>query len=189
MKRSICAACAVMLSLVMAFSAVADTNLSPEIYEGGIITDESWTYYGYTYGGIGFAVPAECYMYDLTAAEMNAGVILLLGNDDFMLQLRGFEPEQQTYEQFKQKVLETPSAETNIRDINGTEVLTYKNTRATASSELYGIVMTGIDGKMYKVSIFTGDNERFDAEAPVWKIAEIVGATCNVMDYSSFISD
>ena len=99
MKRSfLCILLAVLLAL--GGIAAADTNLEPETF-GGIIVDEDWSYVGYTYGGITFAIPKESYVYELSAYEKSMGILLLYGNEDYMLQLRVFMLEQATYEAFK----------------------------------------------------------------------------------------
>ena len=66
------------------------------------------------------------------------------------------------------------------------EILTYRNTAPGPSSELYGIAMTGLDGKLYKISIFTGADEAFGEDAPVWEIAERIAASARHQDFSEW---
>ena len=66
------------------------------------------------------------------------------------------------------------------------EILTYRNTQPSASNELYGIAMTGLDGLFYKISIFTGTDEAYGEDAPVWQIAETVGQTARRQDFSDW---
>lgn len=173
------------------FHSLADTNLDAEIVEDGLITDESWEYVGYTYGGITFAIPRDSTPADLSAADRSRGIIFVIWNDDFTVQLRSFEPDVLTYDAFKTMISREETAEITARTVEGTEILRYRNTKPTGpDAELYGIITTGLDGKLYKISIFTGDSETFDTEAPVWKIAEIIYQTTRIQDFSEWgISD
>ena len=184
MRRSIMILLLVAL-LLFCIPAVADTNLEPEKLPGGWIVDESWTYVGYIYGGVSFAIPVESYAYDASPyAQM--GLLLLYGNDDYMLQLRVFEPETYTYEAFRERIMAEPTSVVRTREYEGTEILIYLNSKPDADSELVGVAMEGIDGKLYKISIFTGDSERFGADAPVWKIAEVIAESAYVRDFSEW---
>ena len=147
---------------------------------------DGWSYVGYLYGGVTFAVPADFVSFDLTPYEEASGIVLVGGNYDFTLQLRVFAPEAMTYDVFKQAILSEKTAETATRMYGETEILSYRNTRPSAYSELFGIVLTGLDGKMYKISIFTGDNERFGPDEPVWEIARTVEATTRLQDFSEW---
>lgn len=162
------------------------TNLDIQAEPGGFLFDDTWMYTGYTYGGGTFAIPKESNSYELTDQFREAGIVLLIGNDDFCLQLRKFDPEVLSYEQFKEIIQAEPTAETRITERNGKEVFIYRNTDPNPYGELYGIAVTGLDGNTYKVSIFTGDSEAYGEDDPVWKIAEIIGQSFTIRDFSEW---
>lgn len=161
------------------------------IAEGDVplIAEDGWSYIGYSYGGITFAVPNDFVNYDLSASDTANGYILIGGNDEFVLQMRAFQPDELTYDEFKAMVEKTASAESSVRMDGDSEILTYRNTQPSASSELYGVAMTGLDGLFYKISIFTGTDEAYGEDAPVWKIAETVGQTAQHQDFSDWDID
>ena len=103
------------------------TNLDIQAEPGGFLFDDTWMYTGYTYGGVTFAIPKESNSYELTDQFREAGIVLLIGNDDFCLQLRKFDPEVLSYEQFKEIIQAEPTAETRIKERNGKEVFIYRN--------------------------------------------------------------
>ncbi|MBR6028767.1 MAG: hypothetical protein IKP40_06705 [Clostridia bacterium] len=155
-----------------------------------LLAEDGWSYIGYTYGGITFAVPDDYADWELDAEEKAQGYVLLGGNADFTVQLRVFSPDQLSYDDFKARVAQVSSADAHVRMDGDREILVYRNTTPDAYSELYGIAMTGLDGLFYKISIFTGENGAFDEDAPVWKIAEIIGQTARHQDFSEWgISD
>ena len=135
-----------------------------------LLAEDGWSYIGYSYGGITFAVPADFVNYDLSASDTANGYILIGGNDEFVLQMRVFQADELTY----------------VRVDGDSEILTYRNTQPSASNELYGIAMTGLDGLFYKISIFTGTDEAYGEDAPVWQIAETVGQTARHQDFSDW---
>lgn len=151
-----------------------------------LLAEDGWSYIGYSYGGITFAVPADFVNYDLSASDTANGYILIGGNDEFVLQMRVFQADELTYDEFKAMVEKTPSAESSVRADGDSEILTYRNTQPSASNELYGIAMTGLDGLFYKISIFTGTDEAYGEDAPVWQIAETVGQTARHQDFSDW---
>ena len=151
-----------------------------------LLAEDGWSYIGYSYGGITFAVPADFVNYDLSASDTVNGYILIGGNDEFVLQMRVFQADELTYDEFKTMVEKTPSAESSVRADGDSEILTYRNTQPSASNELYGIAMTGLDGLFYKISIFTGTDEAYGEDAPVWQIAETVGQTARRQDFSDW---
>mgnify|MGYP006999443435 CR=1 FL=1 len=108
-----------------------------------LLAEDGWSYIGYSYGGITFAVPADFVNYDLSASDTANGYILIGGNDEFVLQMRVFQADELTYDEFKAMVEKTPSAESSVRVDGDSEILTYRNTQPSASNELYGIAMTG----------------------------------------------
>ena len=167
-------------------SAVCETNLDVTVGEDGFLTDDTWQYAGYTFGGITFAIPANSYQLEISQEYREAGIVLLIGNEDYMLQLRKFAPEVITYEQFKTAIQAEPSADVRTEERDGKEILIYRNTNANAYGELFGIAMTGTDGNTYKISLFTGESEAYEEDAPVWKIAEIIAETTNYRDFSQW---
>lgn len=174
-----CLALMLCLIALLAFSAFSE-EWTPLLEEDG------WSYVGYTYGGVTFAVPGDYVNFGLTAMQKANGIVLVGGNRDFTLQLRGFAPEVMTYDTFKALIAAEKTAEVTIRTDGETEILLYRNTAPTAVSELYGIVLTGLDGRMYKISVFTGDDELFGEDAPVWEIARVVGETARIQDFTEW---
>lgn len=145
---------------------------------------DGWTFVGYTYGGIEFALPDDSVMWELSEEEENAGVIFLAGNADFTVQLRQFTPDQLDYETFVDLIRQTESAEYEEAEVGGGPVFRYRNTKANENSELYGAALTGLDGNLYKISIFTGEDGDYSENAKVWQIAEELGQTVRSRDYS-----
>lgn len=113
-----------------------------------LLADDGWSYIGYTYGGVTFAVPDDYASYNLTAAQKANGVLIVGGSRDFTLQMRVYEPEVMNYEDFMQLIAAEKTAEVQTRLDGETEILTYRNTAPGAYSELYGIVLTGLDGRL-----------------------------------------
>ncbi len=105
---------------------------------------------------------------------------------DFTIQMRVFQPEELSYDDFKAIIEQESTAEVSTRTDNDSEILLYRNTRPNAYSELYGIAITGLDGLLYKISIFTGVDEVFGADAPVWAISETVAQTVRHQDFSEW---
>lgn len=140
--------------------------------------DDDWSYIGYIYGGITFAVPNDYMGFDISASEIAQGYVLTGGNADFSRPLR--------YEDFKAMILQESTAGTSTRMDGETEILVYRNIRPSIHSELYGIALTGLDGLLYKISIFTGADKAFGSEAPVWEIAEALGQSVRHQDFSEW---
>ena len=174
-----CLAFVLCLMMLISFTAVSE-DWTP------LLSDDGWSYIGYTYGGVTFAVPANYTSYGLTALQKANGYLIVGGNRDFTLQLRVFEPEVMTYDAFKAIISEEKTAEVSTRMYGETEILTFRNTIPSEVSELYGIVLTGLDGRFYKISIFTGDDELFGEDAPVWEIARVVGETTRIQDFTEW---
>ena len=86
----------------------------------------------------------------------------------------------------KEMIEQERTAEISTRMDGDSEILLYRNTKPSASSELYGIALTGLDGLFYKISIFTGADEAFGDDAPVWSIAEAIGQTVMHQDFSEW---
>ena len=146
---------------------------------------EDWFFIGYTYGGVTFPVPRDTQFYELTPQEQAMGIIVLCFNDDYMLQLRGFAPEALTWESYREKVLAEETALVSYLD-EKESILCVQNTAPDANTELVGIALNGLDGNLYKVSIFTGADEDFSPDAAVWEIAQTVAAYTSQMDFSTW---
>lgn len=143
---------------------------------------EGWAFLGYTYGGITFPVPMDVEFYELTPQEQAMGIILICYNDEFTLQLRGFSPKQMTWEEFKKKMLAEPTAEVSLLG-EDQSIMYVRNTTSTADSELVSIALNGLDGNLYKISIFTGVDEDYSPDASVWEIAQTVAGYTSQMDF------
>ena len=168
-------------ALLMMCAACAHTEEQPPL-----LADDGWSYIGYTYGGVTFAVPRDYMSAGISAADAARGYIIMGGNRDFSIQLRVFQPYQLTYDEFKAMIGQVGTAETHTRMDGSMEILTYRNTAPNAYSELYGIAMTGLDGLFYKISIFTGDDGAYSPDAPVWEIAEVIAQSACHRDFSEW---
>lgn len=153
--------------------------------EGVSPNPEGWSYVGYTHGGITFLVPEDMELWQLTDEEEAAGFVLMGGSDDFTLQLRCFTPDVMPLADFRERILAEPTSEVSFTGENGS-ILCYRNTRPTSQSELYGIVLEGLDGNMYKISIFTGVDGDCSPGAKVWEIARVIGESAATMDFSDW---
>ena len=148
--------------------------------------NDGWQYAGYVYGGITFAIPGDYMDFGVSDADAARGCIMIGGNELFTLQLRCFDPAAIDYAYFKAIIQQEPSSDWSVRMDGDLEILTYRNTAPGPSSELYGIAMTGLDGKLYKISIFTGADEAFGEDAPVWEIAERIAESARHQDFSEW---
>lgn len=151
-----------------------------------LLDEEGWAYIGYIDGGITFAVPRDYMSMDLSTSDIAQGYVLMGGNADFTMQLRVFPADEMRYDDFKALILQESTAEASTRMDEDSEILVYRNTRPSANSELYGIALTGLDGLLYKISIFTGADDAFGSEAPVWEIAETLGQSVCHQDFSEW---
>lgn len=154
--------------------------------EGFLTVDQGWKYTGYTPGGVTFAIPLDFESYDTSLFDRMAGILILGGNADFTLQLRQFSPDTMTYAEFAARIQAEPTARWGTRMDGGSEILWYRNTAATANSELFGIALTGLDGMLYKISIFTGDGEDYSPDARVWALAETIAQTVRHQDFAEW---
>lgn len=178
MKKAIASLLAVLLA-VLSLCVYAE-DWSP------LLAEDGWSYIGYTYGGVTFAVPNDYMSFTVSASDAARGCVLIGGNADFTLQMRVFQPEEMKYEDFRAKVMQEKNAACETRMDGDSEILSYRNTQPTGISELYGIAMTGLDGLLYKISIFTGNDEDCSEDAQVWKIAEVIGRTARHQDFSEW---
>ena len=170
---------------VLGEEAEPPVNLDVTFLEDCLLSDPTWIYTGYTYGGITFAVPSNSEMYPISFLDKLRGLVQLVGNRDYMLQLRAVNDS--TLEEFQETVEKEPTSQSWTETHLGTECLIYRNTAPAHSGvELFGIAMTGIDGKLYKISIFTGESEAYGSQDPVWAIAEIIAKTARVQDFSEW---
>lgn len=148
---------------------------------------DGWVNMAYVYGGIDFIVPEDFETWELYQSEMEMGYILMGANPDFTLQIRGFTPEQITVEAFQEMLEGIPDAEMSLKETETGKILYYQNTAPTSDSELFGIVMDGIDGNIYKISIFTGEDGDCSKEAKVWSIAQAISQSVNIKDFSQIM--
>ncbi|MBE5780093.1 MAG: hypothetical protein E7331_12295 [Clostridiales bacterium] len=146
---------------------------------------EDWYFVGYTYGGITFPVPDDVEFFELSEQDKANGIILVCFNQDFTLQLRQFAPSDITWDEFTEIMAGESSADVSYLD-EAKSILHVKNTSPTANSELVSISMNGLDGNMYKISIFTGMDEDCSAGARVWECAQTVSAYTRYMDFSDW---
>ena len=179
---------AVCLLAALVCAASAETNLNPTFTEEGpeMVVDETWIYAGWLEGGVTWAVPSDSMEWDLSDEDAALGVLFYVSDQDYSLQLRVFEPEQMTFGAFRDRMTEAGAADCATRVVGEAEVFTYRNPVPSAYAELYGIALTGLDGRLYKISIFTGDSGRFDGDAPVWKIAGVIARTVRIQDFSEW---
>ena len=150
------------------------------------IQPEGYTYCGYMPGGITFLMPENMVSCELYEWEKQAGILVYAESQECSIQLRRFEPDVMTMPQFLQLVQMEKNIQWDVSLERGTPVLCYRNTAATANTELVGVVITGTDGCMYKVSIFTGWDGNYAEDAPAWEIAEVVSASLRHEDFSFF---
>lgn len=150
------------------------------------IQPEGYTYCGYMPGGITFLIPKDMVSCELYEWEKQAGVLIYAESQTCSIQLRRFEPDAMTLLQFLQLVQQEPNVEWKTGNERGTLVLYYRNQAPAATTELAGVVITGMDGCMYKVSVFTGWDENFAADAPVWDIAQVLADSIRHEDFSFF---
>ena len=174
------------LALVMAAALLALVPLCALAESDPPLSTDGWGYIGYIYGGVALAVPPDYESYEIDETFAAYGCVLLGGNADFMLQMRVFQEDDLTYDDFKEMIEQERAAEISTRMDGDSEILLYRNTKPSASSELYGIALTGLDGLFYKISIFTGADEAFGDDAPVWSIAEAIGQTVMHQDFSEW---
>ena len=179
MKKWFSVLLVMILTISLSCAAAEDEGAS-------MLLNGDWQYIGYTYGGITFAVPKDYMDFGVSEADAARGCIIIGGNMDYTLQLRVFQPEELNYEVFKAVILQQESADWSVRMDGDLEILTYRNTSPSAVSELYGIAMTGLDGRLYKISIFTGSDEAFGEDAPVWGIAGTIGKSARHQDFSEW---
>ncbi|MBE5787402.1 MAG: hypothetical protein E7324_07680 [Clostridiales bacterium] len=157
----------------------------PCVAEEAKLLPDEWMYVGYTNGGVTFPIPENLEIAQLTAQEQAAGIILVGYHWDITLQLRVFSPEVMTWEDFKTTIEAEATADVQFLGADGS-ILYYRNTAPSASSELAGIALTGLDGRLYKISVFTGMMEDFSPEAKVWEMAELIAAHTSQMDFSQW---
>ena len=171
-----------------AMPAAADGSTGIGIGEDDeiLLSRDGWSYVGHTHSGITFAIPSDSYQGELNESDMRQGMCLHLWNDDYTLVLKCFGHGTEDYEAFKKTILADETAETAVRDREGADIFIYRNTTPTAVTELYGIALIGLDGELYKISVFTGDSEKYGPEDPVWEIAETVGKTARLQDFSEW---
>lgn len=152
------------------------------------LNPEGWRYMGYTPAGVTFLIPEDTQSYPLSDAERAAGIVFLGANAEYTVQLRRFEPDQMDLAAFQLMLRFTPDAQVEIREAEGGQIIVYRNPDPTGVSELVGIALTGTDGCMYKISIFTGMDEDCSTNAPVWTIAAQIADSVSIVDYSGWLA-
>lgn len=171
----------IILTLLLCLSALAETPDLP-----AQLNPEGWRYMGYTPAGVTFLIPEDTQSYPLSDAERSAGIVFLGANAEYTVQLRRFLPDQMDLAAFQMMLRFTSDAQVETRETDGTQIIVYRNPDPTGVSELVGIALTGTDGCMYKVSIFTGVDEDCSADAPVWSIAARIADSVAIVDYSGW---
>ena len=156
----------------------------PAVAEDIEVQPEGYTYCGYMPGGITFLIPENMVQCELYEWEKQAGVLLYAESETCSIQLRRFAPDAMTIFQFIQLVQQEPTVQWETSNERGTLVLHYRNQAPTATTELVGVAITGTDGCMYKVSVFTGWDETFAPDAPVWEIARVLAESLRHEDFS-----
>lgn len=154
--------------------------------EETVIQPDGWQYTGYVPGGVTFLVPEDMQSFMLYPAERAAGVLLVGGSMDYTVQLRRFEPDVLTLKTLILSMMQRPEADVRVVMHGDARVLIYRNTAPTADSELCGAAITGLDGCLYKVSVFTGFSEDCSETAPVWEISRIITESLRQEDFSQF---
>lgn len=173
MRRLLCLLLPLML---LCLPAMADVEIQPDGY----------TYCGYMPGGITFLIPDNMQSAQLYRSEIEAGILMYAESRVCSIQLRRFEPETMTLTRFMQLLEQEPNTQWNVSYERGTAVVCYRNLAPSSDAELVGVVITGTDGCMYKVSIFTGWDGNYAGDAPAWEIAEVVSASLRHEDFSFF---
>ena len=167
-------------------AAFASTGIGAGADDEILLSSDGWSYVGHLHSGITFAIPSDSYQGELNESDMRQGMCLHLWNDDYTLVLKCFGHGTEDYEAFKKTILADKTADTAVRDREGTEIFIYRNTTPAAVTELYGIALIGLDGELYKISVFTGDSEKYGPEDPVWEIADTIGKTVRLQDFSEW---
>jgi len=152
----------------------AEDAAAPEIPDG-------WKNIWNEDSGIIFAVPADVVSW--TLSEEDPGILWRGSNLDITVQLRAYEPDDLTYEDFVAMLGEYEYAVTDVRNIDSTEITVYNNPESAANMQLCGAVLNGTDGRLYKLSVFSGDGDDFSEEAPVWQLADTLMQSVHVRKF------
>lgn len=147
---------------------------------------DGWRYMAYAPSGVTFLIPGDTVFFDLTEAEQAAGILLVGGNADYTMQLRRYPAEEMTLTRLTLLLAMTGTAEVGRAERDGVTVLSYRNKAASEYGELFGVALTGTDGCLYKLSIFTGENGDFSESAKVWEIAQGIADSASLVDYSDW---
>lgn len=154
--------------------AEEETPDAPKIPEG-------WKRIWNEEGGILFAVPANVVSWELDGED--ADVLWRGSNQDITVQLRAYAAEELTYEEFVGLLDEYEYAVTDVRSVDGTEITIYNNPEPAANMQLSGAVLNGTDGRLYKLSVFSGDSDDFAEDAAVWELSEMLMQTVQVRKF------
>lgn len=129
-------------------------------------------------GGIIFSVPGNVISW--TLSDEDAAILWRGSSQDITVQLRAYEADELTYEEFIAMLGEYEYAVTDVRSIDGTEITVYNNPEPAANMQLSGAVLNGVDGRLYKLSVFSGDSDDFSEDAAVWELADTVMQSVHV---------
>lgn len=136
-------------------------------------------------GGINFLVPDDFTTFPLYETEKAAGYLFFGGNEHFTMSMRRYTPEEMTLPEFTLILINDSGTEVTLQENNGAPVVIYYNLNPQPNLQLCGAALVGLDGMMYKISIFTGDHNDISEEAPVWEISQIILNSVCLVDFSS----
>ena len=180
-ERRLVAVAACLLACLTVWGLLALTGPGAAAF-----STEDWICVGWPEAGISYEVSGDYERFYLPEEYREQGILMLGGGDEYRVQLRSFQPEQKTYDQLREEILAETSARASTHMDGDIEVLVYRNTNASAESELYGAALTGADGLLYKVSVFAGDAHDCRPGSVVWKIARAVVESVRVNDSERF---
>lgn len=135
------------------------------------VIPEGWRPVWNKSGGVIFAVPADVFTWGLEPQEVEEGLMWRGSNADITVQLRVYKEDELTYDDFRAMLDEYEYEVSSVRNVSGAEVTIYTNPEPGANMQLCGAVLTGLDGRLYKISVFSGDNDDFSDDAAVWELS------------------
>ena len=166
---------ALLIAIFMLFSFTA-------FGEDIIYAPDGWVFVGYPAGDVVFAVPETYVSREVSQESAAKGYVEIGGNSEFTLQVRAFEPESATYEEFVSRLTTERPVTLTEHEVDGVTVASYVRGDATAESELFGIVITGSDGRLYKLSIFAGGDGDISGDSKALEIGRIMAGTVRIWE-------
>ena len=157
----------------------------PAWAEREYLVDENWTYVGNAEAGITFPVPKDYESVELGEAEKAAGYVLFGGDAYFMAQMQRYTPDVVTYEQFKDVMVNEGGVNGATRMDEDYEVFVFTHPDPVAGQELAGVITEGLDGSVYRLSIFAGPSGAAD-DTQAMQIAQVIGIYLVHMDFSEW---